>query len=98
MIIPSHGWISPFCVGVVNESTEAKDFVAYAPPILGPRWMQGNGFWVLASKDDVDVSFFFFRDWAFNPFFIKRKKAKCPSYTSDPQRWRGAIVNESQQP
>jgi hypothetical protein len=46
-----------FCVGVVNESTEAKDFVAYAPPILGPRWMQGNGFWVLASNDDVDVSY-----------------------------------------
>ena len=31
-----------FCVGVVNESTEAKDFVAYVPPILGPRWMQGK--------------------------------------------------------
>lgn len=47
-----------YCAGLkwrMNESTEAKDFVAYAPPILGPRRMLANGFLALASKRDAGV-------------------------------------------
>jgi hypothetical protein len=51
---------------------------------------------VLRYADDTLIVFSL--DRAFNPFFIKRKKTKCPSYTSDSQRWREAIVGESQQP
>lgn len=38
----------------------------------------------------------FFRHRVFNPFFIKWKKTKCPSYISDTKRWRRATVSESQ--